>query len=174
LTNFQPESSYTSSDAVLWRPVQVPGRRATTSFWHEFYAYMLLPGFSFGFHAATLGRSRTSIATYRNQAEQAAGDGPEVGVMVLRLLGAMSAEDGLEMARHRGGSQLPHWSRLAIREFKSRGLDRQELSEAFCCSPGTIANVLSGKGMGYRPMSGERILTAAQRSPPARRSRAKV
>ena len=139
-----------------------------------FHAYMLLPGFSIGFHAATLGRSRTSISTYRAQAEQAARDKPEIAAMVQVMLCGMSAEDGLEMARRRGGSQLPHWSRLAIREFRSRGLDRQELSEAFCCSPGTIANVLSGKGMGFRPMSGARILTAVQQSPPGRRSKAKV
>lgn len=174
MTNFQTESPHASGQPVRWQPVEVPSRRATASAWNEFYARILLPGFSLGFHAITLGRSRTSIATYRNQAERAARDRPELGVMVQGLLCGISAEDGLEMARHRGGSQLPHWSRLAIREFRSRGLDRQELSEAFCCSPGTIANVLSGKGLGFRPMSGERILTAFQQSPPGRRTNAKV
>ena len=174
MTNFQTEIPDASGHAVLWQPVQIPSRRATAAAWVTFHAYMLLPGFSIGFHAATLARSRTSIATYRTQAKQAAHDKPEIGAMVQVMLSGMRAEDGLEMAKRRGGSQLPHWSRLAIREFRSRGLDRQELSEAFCCSTGTIANVLSGKGVGFRPMSGERILTAAQQSPPGRRSKAKI
>jgi hypothetical protein len=58
------------------------------------------------------------------------------------------------MARQRGAAQLPHWSRLAIREFRGRGFNGQELTEAFHCSLGTIANVLSGKGRSFQPLSG--------------------
>jgi hypothetical protein len=133
-----------------------------------FHAAMLLPGLSAGFHAATLGRSRATVATYRAAAERAAHDQADIGALVQAQLAQLGPEDGLEMARQRGTAQLPHWSRLAIRHFRKQGVNRRDLSEAFCCSRGTIANVLSGKGKCYQPLSGERILTPVQQSPPGR------
>ncbi len=173
LTNFYidlPESAG-SEDASRWHVVPAPGRRASAAALRAFHAAMLLPGLSLGFHAATLGRSRAAIATYRAAAEQAAHDQADIGTIVRAQLAQLGPEDGLEMARQRGTAQLPHWSRLAIRHFRKQGVNRQDLSEAFCCSRGTIANVLSGKGKGYRPLSGERILTAVQQSPPGQYER---
>jgi hypothetical protein len=78
----------------------------------------------------------------------------------------MRPEYGLEMARMRGRAQLPAWSRLAIAEYSKRGFSRREIAVAFRCSLGTVANILQGKGLGYAPFSGQRILTATQRVPP--------
>ncbi len=80
----------------------------------------------------------------------------------------MRAEHGLQMARLRGKAQLPAWSRLAIGEYRNRGFTRREIAAAFHCSPGTVANVLQGKGSAYALFSGERRLTHAQQHPPGR------
>lgn len=72
------------------------------------------------------------------------------------------------MAQVRGRAQLPTWSRLAIGEYRNRGFSRREIADAFRCSPGTVANVLQGKGATYALFSGERRLTHAQQHPPGR------
>jgi len=151
-----------------WRPIPPPLPGASTVSKLIFHAYMLMPGFSLAFHAETLGRSRTSISTYRERARQAALVDLAVGREVNVLLCALCAEHGLDMAQQRGAAQLPHWSRLAICEYRERGLSRQEIAHAFRCSRGTVASVLQGKGQGYHALSGLRILTAAQQSPAGR------
>jgi len=70
------------------------------------------------------------------------------------------------MARLRGNGQLPAWARMAMSEYRQRGHSRRQIADAFRCSPGTVANVLQGKGQAYALFSGERRLTHAQQHPP--------
>jgi hypothetical protein len=127
-----------------------------------------MPGFSLAFHAAALRRSRSTVATYRAAAIEAARSEPAIMAAVDAAVWAMRAEHGLQMAQVRGKAQLPAWSHLAIGEYRKRGFSRRELAAAFRCAPGTVANVLQGKGTAYALFSGERRLTHAQRNPPGR------
>lgn len=133
-----------------------------------FYTFMLLPGLSLSFYAAILSRSRSSIATYRAAAIEAARLNPAIMEAVESAICALQAEHGLQMARCRGKAQLPAWSRLAIGEYAKRGFTRREIATAFRCSPGTVANVLQGKGTTYPLFSGARRLTPSQQNPPGR------
>lgn len=152
-----------------WQPIAWPRRgRHSAADLARFYAYLLTPGLSLSFHSASLGRSRSSIASYRAAAVAAARCDPAIPAMVEAAVGAMRAEDGLLMAQRRGAAQLPFWSRLAICEYRKRGLSRTEIASAFRCSLGTVANVLQGKGGSYGALSGERNLTDAQRNPPGK------
>lgn len=148
-----------------WQPVRPPKRGEDRT---AFNAFMLLPGLSLSFYAAALGRSRSSVATYRAAAIDAAQSDPAIIAAVDAAVGAMRAEHGLQMARLRGRAQLPAWSRLAIGEYRKRGFSRREIAAAFRCSPGTVANVLQDKGTSYALFSGERRLTNAQRHPPGK------
>jgi hypothetical protein len=149
-------------ESAHWKPILPPKRGASRN---EFHASLLLPGLSLAFHAAALGRSRTSIATYRAAASEAARSDPSIMDAVTAAIGSLRAEDGLKMAQCRGRTQLPFWSRMAISEYRKRGLSRHEIAAAFHCSPGTVANVLQGRGSGYGALSGERRLTETQRNP---------
>jgi hypothetical protein len=174
LTNFHTETPPTTAAAPAdspWKPVRPPSRGASDQEMISFQAYLLMPGFSIAFHAATLGRSRTSIATYRARARQAEFENPAVREAINAALSALLPEHGLQMAQCRGKSQLPHWSLLAIAEFRERGFSRRELAVMFRCSPGTIANALQWKNRSYDTLSGERRLSAAQQKPPAQFSR---
>lgn len=148
-----------------WQPIRPPKRGQDRT---AFHAFMLLPGMSLSFYAAVLRRSRSSVAAYRAAAIEAARSNPTIMVNVDAAVLSMQAEHGLEMARLRGSAQLPAWSRLAIGDYRKRGLSRREIATAFRCSPGTVANVLQGKGSAYALFSGERRLTTAQRHPPGR------
>ena len=139
-----------------WQPVRPPKRGEDRT---AFNAFMLLPGLSLSFYAAALGRSRSSIAIYRAAAILAAQSDPAILAAVDAAVWAMQAEHGLQMARLRGKAQLPSWSRLAIGEYRKQGFSRHEIATAFRCSPGTVANVLHGKGTSYALFSGERRLT---------------
>ena len=150
----------------LWQPVSPPRRGADEAARANFHAYMLLPGFSIAFHVATLGKSRSSIATYRRQAQEAASRNPAIGTLILAKLSALTANDGLQMARLRGRAQLPHYALLAICEFRERGLSRRQIASDFRCSPGTVAHALQFRNRSYDPLSGERRLTNAQQQPP--------
>lgn len=152
-----------SGDGEPWLPVRPPKRGESRT---AFHAFMLLPGLSLSFYAAALGRSRSSVATYRAAAFDAAQSDPEVMAAVDAAVRAMRAEHGLQMARIRGGAQLTAWSRLAMNDYRKRGFSRREIAAAFRCSPGTVANVLQGKGTTYALFSGERRLTHAQKRPP--------
>lgn len=163
----EPLGEIASTD-FPWHPVRPPGRGASEDQHLAFHAYMLLPGFSIAFQAATLGRSRTSIATYRARAQKAALNNPTVKEMINAQLRALRPEHGMQMARRRGRAQLPHWSILAIAEYRDRGFSRRELAVMFRCSPGTIANALQWKNQSYDALSGERQLTSHQRSPPGK------
>ena len=164
-----PTNSHTErglkAESATWQPVRPPKRGQSRT---AFHAYMLLPGFSLAFHAAVLGRSLTSIATYRAAAIKAARSDPAITAAVHAAIVKLSHLDGLQMARLRGKAQLPSWSRLAIGEYRKRGLSRREIAVAFRCSPGTVANVLQGKGKTYGLFSGERRLTHAQQYPSGR------
>lgn len=148
-----------------WQPVRPPRRGEDRT---AFNAFMLLPGLSLSFYAAALGRSRSSISSYRAAAIDAAQSDPAIMAAVDAAVWAMRAEHGLQMARLRGSAQLPAWSRLAIGEYRKRGFSRRDIATAFRCSPGTVANVLQGKGTSYALFSGERRLTNTQRHPPGK------
>lgn len=148
-----------------WQPVMPPRRGADRT---EFYAYILLPGFSLSFHAATLGRSRSSLNVYRSAAMKAAKADPAVMEAIEAAVSRIRPEDGLRMAQLRKGAQLPSWSRLAIYDYRRRGFSRREIAAAFQCSPGTVANILQGKGTAYALFSGERRLTPSQLRPSGR------
>ena len=135
-----------------------------------FSAYMLLPGFSIGFHASVLGRSRSAIRTYLADAQAAAQVDPAIQVLAANAIAAIRPEDGLEMAVQRKDAHLPYWSRLAIREFHRRGMTRLEIADAFLCSPGTVAGVLQGRSAAYKPLSGVRLLSSTQVSPPNKKA----
>lgn len=168
LTSFDTDSLSIYSGAtptVLWQPVRLPTRGASEASRADFYAFMLLPGLTIAFHAATLGRSRSTITAYRRRAQEAASRNPEVVHLVLAQLGALTADDGRQMARLRGSAQLPHFSLLAICEFRERGHSRREIAAAFQCSPGTVAHALQFRNRSHEPLSGVRRLTKGQRRP---------
>ena len=146
-----------------WQPIRPPKRGDDRT---AFHAQLLMPGFSLAFHAASLGRSRSTIATYRADANRAAKSNPAINAAVKDAIYAMQPEHGLQMARVRGKAQLPYWSRLAMFEYRKRGYSRRQIADAFRCSPSTVANVLQGKGSAYGTLSGKRRLTEAQRNPP--------
>ena len=169
MSSFHTDSPPICSDAsttVLWQPVRPPTRGASEASRADFYAFMLLPGLTIAFHAATQGRSRSSIATYRHQAQQAATRNPDIATRVLAQLGALNADAGLEMARRRGRAQLPHFSLMAICEFRERGLSRRQIASDFRCSLGTVAHALQFRNRSYEPLSGARRLTTPQQRPP--------
>jgi len=148
-----------------WQPIQPPRRGEDRT---AFHIHMLLPGLSTAFHAATLRRCRSSISNYRRQASVAAESDPVIRQGVNDAVSSLCPEHGLQMARIRGDAQLPHWARLAILDYRKRGFRLHQIAAAFRCSPGTVANVLRGKGRSYGVFSGERCLTACQRKPPNR------
>lgn len=154
-----------SVDGDPWQPVRPPRSGQDRK---AFHAFMLHPGLSLSFYAAALNRSRSSVSVYRAAAIEASRSDPAILAAVDATVRALRAEDGLQMARLRGKAQLPAWSRLAIGEYRKRGFSRREIAAAFRCSPGTVANVLQGRGSAYAPFSGERRLTHAQQHPPGR------
>lgn len=155
-------NSIPTTERRPWQPIRVPARGQDRT---AFHAFVLLPGLSVSFLATVLGRSRSSVSAYRRAALDAARSDPAVFETVEAAVWAMRAEHGLQMARLRGSSQLPSWSRLAIGEFRKRGWTRKRIASAFCCSISTVNNVLSGNGVSYAPFSGQRRLTAAQQRP---------
>lgn len=161
-----PSNRSGATAAVPWQPVGPPKRGASESSRADFYAFMILPGLTIAFHAATLGRSRSTISSYRRQAQEAASNNPLIGTLVLAQLGALTAYDGLQMALLRGSAQLPHFSLLAICEFRERGLSRRQIASDFRCSPGTVAHALQFRNRSYEPLSGARRLTTTQQRPP--------
>ena len=152
-------------DGETWQPVRPPKRGEDRT---AFHAFMLLPGLSLSFYARALSRSRSTVATYRAAAIDAARSDPAIMESVDASVCAMRPEHGLHIAQIRGKTQLPAWSRLAIGDYSERGFSRRQIAAAFRCSPGTVANVLQGKGTAYGLFSGERRLTHAQRNPPGR------
>ena len=155
-----------ASSTILWQPVRPPTRGANEASRADFYAFMLLPGLTIAFHAATLGRSRSSIATYRRQAQEASMRNPDIADRVFAQLGSLDANAGLQMAQCRGAAQLPHWSLLAICEFRERGISRRQIASDFRCSLGTVAHTLQFRNRSYEPLSGARRLTKGQQRPP--------
>ena len=149
-----------------WHPPQPPPDRHCYRTKAKFYAYILLPGLSIGFHAATIGRSRSSITAYRHAARRAAAADPEILSIRNHLISSITAEIGVQMAEARGRSQLPYWSSLAMFEYRKRGFSRRAIARLFCCSPATVANVLQGKGRAYSALTGERTPHYAQLTPP--------
>ena len=146
-----------------WRPLAPPKRREGAI---AFHAYMLVPGLSVAFHAETLGRSRSMISLYRRRASEAAKQEPALSLLTREIVGTLTPADGMRMAQMRGSAHLPYWSRLAICEWCKRGIAREVIAEHFRCSLSTVGNVLAGRGSGYEPLSGERVLTKPQRRPP--------
>ena len=169
VTSFHTASSATSHadpPRPLWQPVCPPRRGAGDAVRSDFHAYTLLPGFSIGFQAATLGRSRSTIATYRRHAREAALTNPTIPSLILAQLNALRADDGLQMAQLRGRAQLSHYALLVICEFRERGLSRRQIAAEFRCSPGTVAQALQFRNRSYDALSGLRRLSAVQERPP--------
>lgn len=164
MTNSHSETAV-KVEGEPWQPVRPPKRGEDRN---AFHAFILLPGLSVSFYAAALNRSRSSIQTYRAAAIEMARSEPAIMAAVHAAVWAMRAEHGLQMAVLRGAGQLPAWSRLAISEYRKRGFTRKEIAAAFRCSPGTVANVLQGKGSAYASFSGERRFTHSQQHPPGR------
>jgi hypothetical protein len=154
-----------SDGASSWVALPPPKRGESRT---AFFAQMLLPGLSISFRAQILGRSRSSITSYRAAALEAAKRDPAIKKAVEKQVRAMRPEDGLRMAQMRGKTHLTYWSRLAIIEFRRRGFTRREISAAFHCSRGTVDNVLRGGRGSYSLFSGERKLTQAQKNPPGK------
>ena len=130
-----------------------------------FHAYMLVPGLSVAFHAETLDRSRSMVSLYLQRASEAAKQNPAVSLLTREIVGTLTPADGMRMAQLRGPAHLPYWSRLAICEWRKRGVSRNHIAENFHCSLSTVGNVLAGAGGGYVAMSGVRRLTQAQLNP---------
>jgi hypothetical protein len=152
-----------------WQPVLPPSQGGQGEAQRAaFHVYMLLPGFSLAFHAATLHRSRSSISNYRADAAEAAYIDPKLHDAVYAAVQRIRPEHGLDMARLRVESQLPHWSRLAICYYRKLGMKRRQIAVTFNCSYATVANVLQGKGSAFNPLSGVRSLTSTQLNPPGR------
>lgn len=162
MTSFHA-NSIPASGLTPWQPIGVPARGQDRT---AFHAFVLLPGLSVSFLATTLGRSRSSVSAYRRAALAAARSDPAVAETVEAAVWAMRAEHGLQMARLRGRSQLPSWSRLAMGEFRKSGWTLKRIASAFRCSTSTVNNVLQGKGSTFAPFSQTRILTEAQQNPP--------
>lgn len=148
-----------------WQPVPLPKHGEDRT---AFHAFMLLPGLSISFYTAILGRSRSSVSSYRAAAIEAARSDPMVMTIMHATIQGIRAEHGLQMAQLRGKGQLPSWSRLAIGEYSKRGHSRGEIALAFQCSRSTVANVLQGKGTAYSLFSGSRRLTRSQQDPPGK------
>lgn len=163
MTNFHAKRG--SETATRWTPVAPPQRGRDRT---AFHTYMLLPGLSVAFHSETLKRCRSSIANYRKQAVAEAALNPTIMEGVESALSELRPDHGMQMARIRGTAQLPYWARLAILEYRKRGFRLEQIAAMFCCSRGTVANVLHGKSRGYEVFSGERRLTLCQRQPPNR------
>lgn len=164
MTNFHSKRAL-RIEGDPWQPIRPPKRGEDPT---AFHAQLLMPGFSLAFHAKALRRSRSSVATYRAAAIEAARSDPAIIAAIDAAVWAMRPEHGLQMAQVRGRAQLPAWSRLAMGEYRKRGFSRREIAAAFCCSPGTVANVLKGRGTTYALFSGERLLTKFQKHPPGR------
>jgi len=150
-------------DKEIWQPIRVPRRGQDRT---AFHAFVLLPGLSVSFLASVLGRSRSSISAYRRTAADTAVSDSRIFEAVAAAVSGMQAEHGLQMARLRGSSQLPGWSRLAIREFYKQGWTRKRIAKEFLCSISTVNNVIQGKNSAYQPLSQNRILTKHQQNPP--------
>ncbi len=132
-----------------------------------FHAYILAPGFSTAFHAATLGRSAATICRYRRIANAAVRSDPSVRDLITEFVCSITPEIALAMARARGRTQMPYWSRLAVGEFLKRGMSRKEVARLFKCSVRTVANIVNGKGKSFVALSGSRHLSESQVRPPA-------
>lgn len=162
MTNFHAKSIPTI-DGETWQPIRVPARGQDRT---AFHAFVLLPGLSISFLAAVLERSRSSVSAYRRAARKAAQTDPAISEAIDATVWTLQAEHGLQMSRLRGRSQLPIWSRLAIRDYGKRGFTRRQIANAFGCSVSTVNNVLGCKAKSFPPFLGERKLTNSQQCPP--------
>lgn len=126
---------------------------------------MLMPGFTTAYWMQVHGRCYTTIAKWQAQAKCAAERDPELGPAVKAAMCAISPADGMYMARIRGPTQMPFWSRLAIVEYRKRGYGVTEIANAFRCAPRTVGNVVRRSVF----LSPQRVLTPYQRNPPAKR-----
>lgn len=133
-----------------WRP-RFPGEQG-----HE--VMILLPGFSTSYWMRACGKCYSTIAAWKAKA-QADEDALRSAMSML------TSADGLAMARYRGPTQMPFWSRLAIAEYRKRGFRVREIAGAFECSERTVANVI-GQACFLDPV---RRLTEYQQRPPGMR-----
>jgi hypothetical protein len=129
------------------------------------FATMLMAGFTTAYWMQVHGRCYTTIAKWRADAKRAAELDPELEPAARAAMSALSPADGMYMARIRGPSQMPFWSRLAVVEYRKHGYDLAEIAGAFCCAPRTVGNIVH-RGMFLSP---HRALTEYQRNPPAKR-----
>lgn len=120
-----------------------------------------LPGVTTSWLAKANDRSPSAIA--RGRRLRAGNSQGAVAFVV-----GITPELALAMAhiRPRRG-MLPYWSRLAIAELASQGVTYASLMELFRVGRSTIYRAIRGQPRGYAPMSGRRLLTAAQGAPVA-------
>jgi hypothetical protein len=126
-----------------------------------------MPGFSTAYWMQVLGRCYMTIAKWKDGARVSAEQDPELESAVKAAMCNISPADGMLMARVRGASQMPFWSRLAVVEYRKRGYKLTEIAGAFQCAPRTVSYIVQ-RGVFLTP---ERKLTRYQENPPAKRAR---
>lgn len=141
----------------------------------ELAAYLLTPGFTRGYHRRVLGVSNATLWSYLNWARAHADRNPAIREMISANLASITCDDGIAMARRRGSTHLPFWSRLAICEMLQHE-SVPKVAAIFNCSKRTVNNVSGGRCVAFDPLSGIRYLSRSQLLPPAslRRSRSKM
>jgi hypothetical protein len=132
----------------------------------ELAAYLLTPGFTCGYHQQTLGASNATIWNYTAWARRHAKCSPRIEEMIAANLASITLDDGVRMARRRGNSHLPFWSRLAICD-RLQSESVAKVAAAFNCSRRTVENVRAGRCVSFHPLTGCRQRSRSQRTPPA-------
>ena len=133
----------------------------------ELAIYLLTPGFSNAYHQHTLSVSNATIWKYMHWAQFVAVDDPSYAAAVDANLASITCDDGLRMAKRRGGAHMPFWSRLAICEYLQIHGNTSRVAQMFLCSTRTVNNVVAGRYFGYEPLSAARKLSSSQEFPPA-------
>ncbi len=140
----------------------------------ELAVYLLTPGFSAAYHSNALGVCASTISKSTRWAARCAAIDPQILLAIEENVASITTEDGLLMARRRGGGQLPFWSRLAIAEYKHTLGSTSAVASLFRCSPRTVQLAVKLRAASYDPLSGVRRLHPAQASPPGKWSPGRV
>jgi hypothetical protein len=130
--------------------------------------YLLTPGFSKAYQKQVLGVSSTTITKYMQWSLDQAEHDPTILDRVPDNAASITAEDGLMMAQRRGGAHLTWWSRLALAEYMQRLGSTDEVAALFNCSRRTVQHALKAYPIAYELLSGKRVLSWTQASPPGK------
>lgn len=129
---------------------------------------LLTPGFSQAYHQRALGVSNATLWKYMQWARELVCQDRTIAKGVAENVSSINRDDGLLMARRRGSSHLPFWSRLAIAEALYIYKDAGSVADLFKCSVRTVHNVRAGRCISYDLLSGHRVTSSTQTRPPAR------